>query len=197
MEDKKPLDKQVEQRKVVSGEVKIKKKNEMQRLADVFLAEDIADIKSYVVKEVVVPAIKKTISDTISGIFDIIRNSVDTALFGETGRRRSSSVKVPYNSIYDNRRTDRVIVQDNRPRTRLDYDSLLYPTRGDAELVLDQMEESIKDYGFVTVFDLYDFAGVDPPYISRDYGWTDIRSSAVMKVRDGYVLKLPKALPLD
>ena len=29
------------------------------------------------------------------------------------------------------------------------------------------------------------------------YGWTDIRNASVIRVRDGYMIKLPKALPLN
>jgi hypothetical protein len=49
----------------------------------------------------------------------------------------------------------------------------------------------------VSVADLYDLVGVTGNYTDNKYGWTDIRSASVIRVRDGYMLKLPKALPLN
>lgn len=45
--------------KVVSGTVKPKKKGEMQKFADVFISEDVNNVKSYILLEVLVPAIKR------------------------------------------------------------------------------------------------------------------------------------------
>lgn len=47
--------------KVISGTVKPKKKSEMQKFADVFISEDVNNVKSYIVMDVLVPAIKKAI----------------------------------------------------------------------------------------------------------------------------------------
>ena len=47
--------------KVISGTVKSKKKSEMQKFADVFISEDVNNVKSYIVMDVLVPAIKKAI----------------------------------------------------------------------------------------------------------------------------------------
>ena len=45
--------------KVISGTVKSKKKSEMQKFADVFISEDVNNVKSYIVMDVLVPAIKR------------------------------------------------------------------------------------------------------------------------------------------
>jgi hypothetical protein len=39
--------------------------------------------------------------------------------------------------------------------------------------------------------------GITGNYTDNKYGWTDIRSASVNRTRDGYALKLPKALPLN
>ena len=39
--------------------------------------------------------------------------------------------------------------------------------------------------------------GVSGNYTDNKYGWTDIRNASVIRVRDGYMIKLPKALPLN
>ena len=51
--------------KVVKGNVKIKKKSEVRKFADVFLPEDINNVKSFIFQDVLIPALKKVISDTV------------------------------------------------------------------------------------------------------------------------------------
>lgn len=185
--------------KVVQGTAKTKKKNEVQKLADVFISEDLVNIKTFIISDVVIPTIKKTVSDTVGGIFDIIRNSVDVALFGESGvrRRNTPGSKVSYNKFYDNR-DDRRQANTARTRTRFDYDDIVFETRGDAEAVLDQMEDMIERYGSCSVLELYDMADLTPPpYTSSKYGWANIHGASVIRSRDGYIIKLPRALPFD
>lgn len=67
--------------KVISGTVKPKKKSEMQKFADVFISEDVNNVKSYIVMDVLVPAIKKAISD-------IVTNGIDMILYGEAGKSK-------------------------------------------------------------------------------------------------------------
>ena len=50
--------------KVVSGKVTTKK-NEVRKLTDIFISEDARNVKSYIFMDVLVPAIKKAISDLI------------------------------------------------------------------------------------------------------------------------------------
>lgn len=68
---------------VISGKAKTRKKGEMQKFADVFIAEDANNVKSYILLEVIVPAIKKAISD-------IVTTGIDMILYGEAGRTRKN-----------------------------------------------------------------------------------------------------------
>ena len=53
-------------------------------------------------------------------------------------------------------------------------------------------------YGVVSVGDLYDLAAVSTDnFAVNKYGWTDIAGCKAVRVRDGYILKLPKAYPLN
>ncbi len=185
-----PSDKKVE--KVISGSAKPKKKGEMQKFADVFISEDVGNVKSYILMDVLVPAIKKAISD-------IVTNGIDMILYGETGRTRkaSSGTKVSYGKFYD-REPDRRRERLASSRGGYDYDDIVFETRGDAESVLDAMNDIISQYGVVSVGDLYDLADVSTDnYAVNKYGWTDISGCKPVRVRDGYILKLPKALPIN
>lgn len=176
--------------KVITGTAKTRKKSKTQKLVNAFLPEDIASVKSYILKDVIIPNIKYAAADALS-----------VMLFGETGHiggRRSSGSKVSYNRYYEEKRDDRRSY--GRPRAPVggfDYDDIVFETYGDAELVLDQLEAAINQYGLASVLDLYDLAGVTPPgYVSNNYGWTDIRSAKIIRDRDDYILQLPRTVQI-
>lgn len=178
--------------KVVTGSAKVKKKSEARKLTDIFVSEDISSVKSYVFMDVLVPALKKA-------AYDIVTEGVDMLLFGgsggKRGKRSSDSGKISYRSYYDEPRERRHAHSDSR--NRFDYDDILFDTRGDADYVLDQMFEILDNYKMVRVLDLYDLAGLTAPFTADRYGWTNLRSARVDHVRDGFIIKLPKASPID
>ena len=177
--------------KVINGSVKTRKKSEIQKFANVFIQEDAQKVKSYILMDVLVPAVKKAISD-------VVTNGVDMILYGETGKTKKSGTasKVSYRSYYD-KRDDRRDYSSNRTRTGYDYDDVVLDNRGEAEEVLSRMDELIATYGLVSVADFYDLVGIPGSYTDNKYGWTDIRNASVVRVRDGYTIKLPRALPLN
>lgn len=81
---------------VITGAAKTRKKGEMQKFADVFIAEDANNVKSYILMEVIVPAVKKAISD-------IVTTGIDMILYGEAGRSKKNGTasKVSYRNYYD------------------------------------------------------------------------------------------------
>lgn len=173
--------------KVVSGSVKTKKKSGVGKVAGLFISDDVKDVKEYAVKDVLVPTIKKVIVDLVSDGINIIVN-------GKGAARRDS--KVGYRSYSSYSRDDRRAVSS--VSSRFDYDDLVFTSRGDAEIVCDQLDEMIDRYGFATVADFYDAAGKSAPYTAQKYGWTSIRNADIIRLRDGdYIIKLPKAMPLD
>lgn len=177
--------------KVVSGTAKTKKKSEISKIKDIFISEDASNVKSYVLMDVLIPAIKKA-------VLDIVTNGTDMILYGDGGgsRRRAPSERVSYRRCYeqrDDRSIDRV-----RTRTGYSYDDIIVANRGEAEEVLSRMDELIDQYGVVSVGDLYDLVGITGNYTDQKYGWTNIRTAEPQRLRDGgYMLKLPKALPID
>ena len=185
--------------KVVKGKVKTRS-NEGRKLANIFISEDAANVKSYIFMDVLVPAIKKAVSD-------IVRDGIDMILYGESGggrdRGRSrSGDRVSYRSYYDDRGRSGSRYDDDRrgARTsgsRFDYDDINFETRGDAERVKDEMLDAVDRFGVVTVLDMYDMAGLTAPPTAGRYGWMGLRYIDVQRVRDGYILKLPKAMPID
>ncbi len=178
---------------VISGSAKTRKKSEIQKLTDVFIAEDAHNVKSYILMEVIVPAVKKAVSD-------IVTTGIDMILYGESNRSKKNSTasKVPYSIFYE-RDKDRVYAGSATDRRNgFDYDNILFTTRGDAEAVLDAMNDIISQFGTVSVSDFYDLARVpNDNFTMNRYGWTNIGGATAVRVRDGYILKLPRAIPLN
>lgn len=178
--------------KVVTGKVKTKKKNEIRKLADVFISEDVKNVKSYILMDVLIPAVKKAVSD-------VVTNGIDMLLYGGTGRSGKSygGSKISYRNYYDQKDDGRRYSDTSKTRARFDYDDIVFESRPEAEAVREEMNNVIERYGFVTVADMYDMAELSQPYTSNRYGWTNIRTAEVVRVREGYILKLPKALPIE
>ena len=180
--------------KVVNGPVQVKKKSELRKMSDVFISEDVHSITNYIWMDVIVPAIKDAIEDTVT-------NGIRMLLRGETTARKTShsgGSKVSYQSYYENRRSgDRFANESTRIRRTYEYDSIIFSSRGDAEAALDRLLESCERYGMATVGDLYDVAQVTGSNTDYKYGWTNLRNARVVRVRDGYTIELPKAMPID
>lgn len=175
--------------KVVTGKVKTKKKGEMSKFKDVFISEDISNVKSYIVMDVLIPAAKKAISDIVS-------NGIDMILYGET-RGRKSGTNASYVSYRDYSSKGNTRASSNRARSIFDYDDIVFESRGEAEDVITRMGELLDTYGVVSVADMYDLAGLSCDFTYNKYGWTSIRNAETVRVRDGYVIKMPRAMSID
>lgn len=175
--------------KVVTGNVRTKKKSEMSKFRDVFIAEDVSNVKSYIVMDVLIPAAKKAISDIVS-------NGIDMILYGET-KGRKSSVNASYISYrdYGLKRDDRR--PSSRGRNAFSYDEIIFDNYGEADDVITRMGELLDTYGVVSVADMYDLAGLTCDFTFNKYGWTSIRNAEVRRSGDGYVIKLPNPLAID
>ena len=176
-------------KKVIQGTAKVKKKSELSKAAGSLISEDIRSVGSYVLMEVIIPSLKNT-------IVNVVKDGIEMIFFGEAKRsdRKSSNSYVSYSRYADPRESDRGYGQSS---ARYDYDELVFDSYAEADKVLDEMGATIQDYGFVTIGDLYEFAGATPPpYTSVKYGWDSIRYAEIKRVRGGgYGIELPKARP--
>lgn len=180
--------------KVVKGPVKTKT-NEVRKITDIFISEDVSNVKNYIFMDVLVPAIKKA-------IYDIVTNGIDMFLYGNSGKGRNSSgggPRVSYRNYYDQKNPSGGPrgTENQKSSNGFDYEDIVFDNRGEAEAALQQMREIVARYGIVTVNDLYEMTPLSAPYTSTKYGWMDVSNVTVQRVRDGYILKLPRAVPID
>jgi len=176
--------------KVVRGKVKTKKNN-ARKIGSIFFSEDTSNVGNYVLMDVVVPAIKKT-------LYDLVVGALDMTLFGGrgSGNKRVTADKVSYKDYNAISRRDDRSHGATRTASGYSYDDITLETRGEAEAVLARMDEIIEEYDEVRVADLYDLVGITGDYTDNKYGWTNIRNARVVRTRDGYKIEMPRALPL-
>lgn len=181
--------------KVVKGAVKTRKKSEIRKLTDVFVAEDVNNVKEYLVGDLLIPAIKNT-------ILDLIIEGATMIFKGEPrrgGDKRSRGDYVSYRNYADRDRGDERRYSDTRARIDFGLDDIYFESRADAERVLSQLDDIIDSYDRgVSVADLYDSIGKSCPHTYNKYGWTNLASAEAVRVRGGeYKLKMPRVRPLD
>ncbi len=170
------------------------KKKSKKGFADVFLSDDVDSVKSYIFLEVIVPHVKKAISD-------IVTTGIDMILYGEDGKTSRSSVnasKVSYRKYYDD---DRREPRRSQRKAQDKYDPYDIPlkSRGDAQLVIDSMYEILSQYKVVRISEMYELAGIPSDnHTFFNYGWNDIDDYRIIRTIEGdYIIKMPKARPID
>lgn len=179
---KDPPEKRVE--KIITGTAKTVKKNWFKKFIGLFVSDEIDNVPGYLWRNTILPAIKRTISD-----------SVEIALNGETGKRRTSgsSIVSEYRGGNDSRNRTRYDVQ-----SLYEIDDIVLDTYGDCEAVLDEMTALIEQYGMVSVLDLYDLLGTtNTRHTDSKYGWTSLRTAKIVPMRGAFMLKLPRIVPLN
>lgn len=176
--------------KVVKGTVIRRKKPLLAR----WFGDSMDDIGAYVIWDVLIPAAKSTISD-------IITNSIEMLLYGSTERgkyirRDRSRSYVNYNSLYDHkRRRDRTTT--TKSPSRHDFNEVIFERRIDAEEVLSNLVELIDMYDVATVADFYSAAGLDEEWNDHKFGWDNLARGTVKRIREGYILVLPRPIQLE
>lgn len=197
--NEKPEEKQVQ--KVIQTEVVRRKQPLGKRLAQTFVGGDARSVWGYVAFDVLIPAAKDMFADAVS-------QGVERMIFGEvrsTSRRTGRRPNDPYISY--NRYSGGMRRQEpdrgsrqtisRRARASHDFDEIILSTRVEADEVIDRLFDLIAKYESATVADLYDLVGISGSYTDDKWGWLDLRGGGVTRVRNGYLLDLPKPEPLD
>lgn len=184
--------------RVTQGSITTRKKSLGRRFFDIFIDENIGDVKTYLIYDVLVPAVKENIAD-------LINSAVSMLFFGEATRRiirrqgggNGTGSKINYGGYFNNGKTER-IPSYGRSRIAHNFEDVVFESRADAEMVLDGMIEILKDYNQVSVADLYDLAGKSTDFTDNKYGWVDLRDARVIgSPSRGYIIDLPKCVALE
>lgn len=175
------------------------------RLAETFIGGDARTVGGYVVLEVLVPAARDMIADAFT-------QGIERMIYGEvrsTGRRsgmRPSGQNgyVSYNRIAQSNNRGRSGLDEfsrrepsRRSRANHEFDDIIIATRVEATEVIRRLYDILESYDQATVSDLYELVGITPNYTDEKWGWTELTGADIIKVRDGYLLDLPKPRAIE
>lgn len=178
--------------KVVQGNAVARSKSFGKKFGETFLAEDMKGVGNYLFFDVLVPAVKDT-------IVNIVTNGINAFVYGDT-KPAQSRFNRPYGSTNRPYTPYSSYSKPQPPggsfsRRELGYSREKEPiveTRYDADLVLEELNNTIAEYDQATVGDLYDLLGFDSEYTDYNWGWVDLSTANVRKVRDGWLIDLPR-----
>lgn len=182
--------------KVIQGEAVQRKKPLGRRIADTFTGEDMHSVGSYILFDVLIPAAKAMFSDAIS-------QGAERVFFGESRPRQSRSRDggyTSYNRMHSSsgrRSSEEPRHISSRARATHDFGEVVLDTRGEAEEVLDSLQALVDQFELATVSDLYELVGITGSFTDNKWGWTDLRGAGIRRVREGYLLDLPRTAPID
>lgn len=198
--DKKIPEKNVE--KVVVGEVVTRKKPLGRKFKETFFGGDFKTALRYVGAEVLLPAFRNLIYDTIS-------EGGKRIIYGESMRSSRNRYpdprpRVTYNQpVFRGPRDDRTraYLPDQPPHVvrqgRHEVNELIMTTREEAEKVLEMLIEIIDTYQVASVGDLYDLVGFPTTYVDQKWGWSYLNNVEIRQIREGYLLDLPPVEPIQ
>lgn len=186
-------------KKIVTSDVIQKKKPLGRKIADTFAGDDAKGIVAFVVTDVLIPQAKDMINDAFS-------SALQRALYGDnSGRRQASNSNnrtrgTSYGGFYNSpnqQQTQSARTMTTQGRAVHNFKEIILNNRGEAEEVIDGLCSIIDQYKTVSVSDLYEMVGLTGEFTDQKWGWTDLRSASVSRVREGYLLDLPKTVSLD
>lgn len=204
------VEKVVDKNKIVRS-----KKTFVKKAFETFVEEDVEDIKSYVIFDMLIPGLK-------NGIVDMI----ETAFFGQARRNRGRDGRyTPYGSYYrstnygsrydssygrrgdrdrdrdrDRRKDDHKRRDDDRympEHEKVDYRNIVLRERRDAEMIVSKIHERIEEYDACSVAEFLDMLDISSDFVLNNWGWTDTRDVGVRRVTGGFLVDVTEARYLD
>lgn len=196
-------------KKIINGEVKEKKPGFIKSFVNAIVPSDIEGTKKTITDEVIIPSIIDTIERTL----------IDSIQYWFSGGEQYGYYRRPGSSLpgrlydYSTKSVSKLrsmkygVVSppssfsppESSEAKTLSYDNIVVPTKKDAEEVIQQLRDLISGpYKVARVLDLYDFVGVTgmTPEDNNN-GWIDLSMATYTKVPGGWLLILPKAMPID
>lgn len=196
--EEKKAEKKIE--KVVSGEVIVVKRSLGRKIKDAISNADFQSVFSYVVHDVLLPSAKNMIVDAAG-------RGVERAVYGEAASRRgyrgiggNGYSRIQYNTPVNRgyrepppSRAPGGVVHGPR---RQSQDDIILSDKGEAERVVEVLNDVIDQYDSVSVADLNDLLGQPTTHVMNKWGWTVLGNVPIRQLREGYLIDLPPAGPL-
>lgn len=191
--------------KVITSEVIVHKKSLGRKIKELFIHADFGTVARGIAYDTLIPAARNMVVDATT-------KGVERVIYGESAIRRRESGQGPritYNSPVSRGNP----YASNAPRRNLQgmqgtvpgesrsprhqRDDFILSSREEAALVLERMQDIIDNYEVVSIGDLHDLVGLPTTYIDNKWGWTFIGDVQIQQIREGYLINLPSAEPIQ
>lgn len=189
----------------VEGRVTNPKISPWKKFTDEFFEEDLGTIVTSLRSDIVIPRIKDFFVDLLVG-------GVERAFYGESRRGSrpgsyggSSLVRAFSRSSLDGYYTDYAGGSKGKkeplPKKKFTFEDVVMRDRPSAQDLLDNLRQAIRDYGQVSVAQLYESIYDDDmpvmDFANNYYGWKSLDDARVTRVQSGYWVNLPRPIQLD
>lgn len=194
-----PEKKEVKQ--VTRNKATLRKKPLRKKFLEAFRPEDNKGFIEYMLVDILAFGIRDALVESAHYSIDNAFGSFGGGGYRQSRRRRGDGGYTSYNRMGTSRRRDREErdSRSSRRETRMADDTreIILDTRVEADEVLDNLFELISKYDVATMRDLLSLIGEPHNPTHEDWGWMDLRGSRIHRVRNGYLLDLPRPEPLD
>lgn len=165
------------------------------RFFDTLFAESPKALGAKVARDVVVPRIKAGFEEAFNSFLSgmLWGDSSNRPLSGIANRTVLSGGRTNYSAVNNRVMNGRQQAQQALTmQSSGNYQDLVVPTQQGAEILLANMYDLLNQYRVVAVADLYELAEITPSISDNSYGWSTLDGARISKVRDGYLLELPR-----
>lgn len=190
-------------KQVTTGEVTKVKRGLMERLVTSFVGPDgIRAVGRYVGHEVIAPAVKAIIADSVT-------TGINSIMYGPDGRHGGRSSYNRATGYGQGNRGGYQRTQYNKPNSygpgyddepmvsvkqgRFNSSDYILSSRNEALTVIENLADSANDYGQVTVADFKDTIGVTTEFTDNNFGWRSVDDFTVQAYRSGFIINSPRA----
>ena len=181
-------------KKVIKGTRK--KRNLLERGVDLLIGSSgVKAIFRDVYHDVVVPSLKDILADAFHSSVDGIIYRGESRGYSRSTPSSTKSYKKDYTSSYSSRNTSTSARKYERHRG---IEPVIFSTNREAMDVLAELNDEIKQNGFVRVADFYNITGYDDiQHVDNYFGWESVNDCTIRHTRDGWVLYMSEPVSLD
>ncbi len=177
---------------VTKGTAKEHKPSTGERLRTSFLGGEVKTAATYVVSDVLLPALRNM-------VVDVTTKGVERLIWGDNGPKRQGQ-KTNYAGQYiytpSQRPTPPVRSQQMQAAQRSTNSDVVVKSRVEAEMVLQSLYEALATYESVSVSDLRQMVGLPTTFVDNNWGWVSLAGSSIQQTRDGWLIDLPLPVSL-
>lgn len=186
--------------RITQTEARQRKKPLSRRVKEFFFGGDARSAGSHIFSELLIPAVKDMLVHSGEEFLEQMVYGGD-----RVGSRRRSTigrtgVRLAH-TAYDQAsrgqlRPDPRLALSRQARANFDFDDIIIASRVEADAVIEKLWSLIDQYEVASVKDLYDAVGIEPAYTDDKHGWVDLSHAKTRRIKDGYLLELPRPEPL-